>query len=130
MVRMSEEEFETLKLNQAGKIKVAAEKKVKANKFGAIKKTVDGFKFDSTKEAGRYSDLKLLMKAGHVITFECQVCFYLPAGIRYYLDFLVFWDDGQITFEDVKGGNATKTPVYKLKKKLFQCLYNEEITEI
>lgn len=101
------------------------------NKYNAIKTVIDGIKFDSGAEARRYSELKLLEKAGVITDLELQprydivingqkICFY-KADFRY--------NDSngfQIT-EDVKG---MKTPVYNLKKKLVKACHDVEIVEI
>lgn len=43
------------------------------NKFGAIKTTVDGIKFDSLREARRWAELRLLEKAGEIRDLKRQV---------------------------------------------------------
>ena len=83
--------------------------------------------FASKKEAKRYDDLKTLQKYGEVVFFLRQVPFHLPGNIKYLIDFQVFWKDGTITFEDVKG---MKTPMYIVKKKLVEDTYPITITEI
>jgi hypothetical protein len=55
--------------------------------FGAVKTIVDGIKFDSGHEARRYSDLKLLERAGEISDLELQPRFRLgtaadPVKIR------------------------------------------------
>jgi len=97
------------------------------HKFKAVRCESDGFKFASKKECKRYSELKLLQKAGEVAFFQMQTPFHLPAGVKYVLDFQVYWANGDITFEDVKG---VKTPMYILKKKQVEALYPIKITEI
>jgi hypothetical protein len=99
------------------------------NKYGAIKTTVDGIKFDSKKEAARYSQIKLLVKAGVItnlelqprydLTINGQKCGFYKADFRYFRD-------GKEVVEDVKG---MKTPVYNLKKKLIKAIYGIEIFE-
>lgn len=43
-----------------------------------------------------------------------------------------YWDNERncSVTEDVKGGRATMTPVYRLKKALVKALYGIEITEV
>lgn len=43
------------------------------NKFGAIKTTVDGIKFDSLREARRWGELRLLEKGGEIRNLRRQV---------------------------------------------------------
>lgn len=97
------------------------------HKFGAIRTEIDGIKFDSKKEAKRYQELLYLQKTGEVLFFLRQTPFHLPGNVKYLCDFVVFWKNGDITFEDVKG---IKTPMYSLKKKQVEALYPIEIKEI
>lgn len=133
MVRWTEEEYEAYKAKQHGQKMDQANKTTKLHKFGAKPTWVDGIWFPSKKEAARYSDLKLLWMSGAVLYFDCQVAFELnevnvdgDKPVIYYLDFLVTWDDGSITFEDVKG---MRTKEYKIKKRLFESMYPFKITE-
>jgi len=88
---------------------------------------IDGIKFQSIKEANKYSELKMLKLTGEIKFFLRQVPFDLPGNIKYKLDFLVFWSDGKISFIDVKG---FKTQVYKIKKKQIKSLYGVDIEEV
>ena len=97
------------------------------HKFNAVKTTCDGIKFASKKEARRYEDLKRLMSHGEVLFFLRQIPFGLPGNSKYVCDFQIFWHDGHVTFEDVKG---FKTPMYKLKKKQVESLYPIKIIEV
>jgi hypothetical protein len=56
-----------------------------------------------------------------------QVPLHLPGGVKYVCDFQVFWQDGHVSFEDVKG---MKTPLYIAKKKIVEELYPIQIQEI
>lgn len=97
------------------------------HKFNAVRTEVDGFKFSSKKEANRYGELKLLQANGEVLFFLRQVPFHLPGDVKYVCDFMVFWKDFNITFEEVKG---FRTPSYIDKKKIVEHLYPIKITEI
>ncbi len=97
------------------------------HKFHAIRSESDGFKFASKKERKRYEELKILRQAGEVLFFQMQPPFHLTGGVKYVCDFQVYWANGDITFEDVKG---VKTPMYLLKKKQVEALYPITITEI
>lgn len=104
------------------------------NKYNAIKTLVDGIKFDSRKEAARYQELKILRRVGEIRDLELQPRFLLQdkfkldgvthRKIEYVADFK-YWDNTKKAWivEDVKG---VKTPVYKLKKKLFLKQYGKE----
>ena len=97
------------------------------HKFRAKPTECDDIKFSSQKEAKRYKLLKLLQEKGEVLFFLRQVPFHLTADIKYVCDFVVFWANGEITIEDVKG---FKTDIYKLKKKQVESLYPIQITEV
>jgi hypothetical protein len=97
------------------------------HKFNAKPCEYQGIKFASKKEFKRFQELELLKKYGEVVFFLRQVPMHLTAGVKYILDFQVFWSDGNVTFEDVKG---MRTPMYKLKKKQVESLYPIKITEI
>lgn len=97
------------------------------HKFKAIATVTDGIKFPSKKEARRYVELKTLQTAGKVLFFLRQTPFHLDANVKYVCDFVVFWIDGNVTFEDVKG---VKTAMYVLKKKQVEARYGVTITEI
>ena len=109
-----------------------------ANKFGAVKKDVDGIRFDSTKEANRYEQLKLLVRAGKIRDLRLQVRYDLipkqkfsdgssMVGTYYLADFVYFdCDKGREVVEDVKG---KKTDVYQIKRKLMKLILNIEILE-
>lgn len=97
------------------------------HKFKAKPTETDGIKFSSKKEAKRYNNLKMLKNIGEVIFFLRQVPFHLPGGVKYVCDFLIFWTNGEVTIEDVKG---FKTESYKAKKKMVETLYPVEILEV
>ena len=97
-------------------------------------------KFDSKREAARFDELMLMLKAGKIHELKLQPQFTLqesyvtPEGvrvraIRYVADFSYNTGNGLIV-EDVKGGKATQTRVYKLKKKLMQDRFGITVTEI
>lgn len=112
----------------------------KTNKYRNKKIIVDGIEFDSKKEAVRYQELKLLEKAKKITDLKLQVPFILlndyilngkkHQGIKYIADFVyIDIETGKYVVEDVKS-SATKTQVYRLKKKLFESRYGIEIKEI
>jgi hypothetical protein len=104
------------------------------SKYNARKTEIDGFVFDSQAEGRRYSELRLLEKAGEVVDLELQpkykivirgkdICTYI-ADFRYSLK----RPGGYVeVVEDVKG---FRTAVYRLKKKLVEATYVIEITEV
>lgn len=101
------------------------------NKYKAIKTEVDGVLFDSQREAKRYADLKLLVRAGTIKDLQLQPAFEITINGRhicnYRADFSYSALDGKITVEDSKG---VRTPLYKLKKKLVEAAYGIRIIEV
>lgn len=101
------------------------------SKYRAKKTEIDGIKFDSRKEAKRYTELKLLERNGDIDDLTLQPRFLLQEGFRkngktyrkieYVADFM-YQQDGKLIIEDVKG---IKTDVYKLKQKLFEKRYQD-----
>jgi hypothetical protein len=106
----------------------------KPGKYKAQPVELDGFKFDSKREAYRYSQLKLLQQAGKISNLNMQLRYPLkcgdkvlliksqgfPSGRRatYIADF-VYEENGETIIEDVKG---MATPVYKLKKAIMEAM--------
>lgn len=107
------------------------------SKYNAVKTTVDGYTFDSKREAARYGELKLMFYAGRIASLELQPDFELfvetPDGCRapigeYRGDFrYVDLSDMSIVVEDVKG---MRTPLYRWKKKHVEAQYGIQIREI
>lgn len=90
------------------------------HKFHAKPTTIDSIRFASKAEARYYQELKLLKLSGEVIGFLRQTPIHFESGIKYVLDFLVFYADGRCEAVDVKG---VETPEFKLKKKLLDDEY-------
>jgi hypothetical protein len=89
---------------------------------------IDGISFDSLAEGNRYSELRLLEKAG-IIRLLCpspeqakKERFKLTAGLVYTPDF-TYWENGKRIAEDVKGGKATMTQAARMRVKLFRECY-------
>ena len=100
------------------------------NKYRARKTEVDGIVFDSAKEARRYGQLKLMLKAGVIAELERQRPYELTVnGVKvatYRADF-VYRENGAPVVEDVKG---FRTPEYKLKAKLMRAVHGITIKEV
>jgi len=108
------------------------------NKYHARKTTVDGITFDSRAEATRYTELKLLERAGEISSLVLQPEFELIPGyikngrkiraVKYRADFQYTDRNGKTVIEDVKG---VCTKEFLLKKKIFEWKYqNLTITEV
>ena len=112
-----------------------------ANKYGSRKVIVDGIPFDSQKEANRWCELLLLLRAGSIRNLRRQVGFELiPAqrvngklaerAVRYVADFTYEQRKGdkwEPVVEDVKG---YRTEVYRIKKKLMLYVHGIRIVEV
>jgi hypothetical protein len=102
------------------------------SKFGNRKTKVDGQTFDSAKEAARFFALSMLERAGEIHSLICQPKFeFVVNGVRigsFRPDFS-YVRDGKRIIEDVKGGAATKTEAYGLRKKLLLALHGLEVVE-
>ena len=87
-------------------------------------RTVDGYIFDSIKEAEYYKNLKLLREAGEVKYFLCQIPFRLPGGVKYFCDFMIVQKSGEIRWVDTKGFFTQQS---KNKIKMVEALYPVKI---
>lgn len=122
------------------------------SKYGAKKVVLDGITFDSKKEAKRYSELKLLERAGKIRDLRLQVKFQLiPAQYdkvwdekkhcykkgkcierecNYVADFTYYDESGAFVVEDTKSVITRKNPVYIIKRKLLLHVHGKRIREI
>lgn len=106
-------------------------------KYRNIVTEVDGIKFASAAESRRYSELRLLVRAGAITDLTLQPRYeiipkYINAKGRkvqaaYYVADFNYYDttEGEYVIEDVKRPQ-TATAVYKLKKKLFEYRYPDK----
>lgn len=95
--------------------------------------TTDG-KFDSTLEYYRWCELLILEKAKKIADLKRQVKFVLIDKSKYgreisYVADFTYKEDGKLIVEDTKS-TATKTPLYRLKKRLVAERYGIEIKEV
>lgn len=116
------------------------------SKYGNKKTTVDGIEFDSKKEAKRWGELQVLLKAGRITEIERQVMFELAPSVkfstspratptlRYVADFVYFEHYGNAgetklwrsVVEDAKG---FRTADYKIKRHLMLAVHKIEVSE-
>ena len=103
------------------------------NKYRNVKTIVDGIKFDSKKEASRYSELLFLQRRGDICELELQPSFEICPTVRwngktlrkriYRADFMYKnTTSRKYIVEDVKGH---RTREYLLKRSLFLHLYGQ-----
>ncbi|MBR4419673.1 MAG: DUF1064 domain-containing protein [Clostridia bacterium] len=106
------------------------------SKYYAKKTVVNGVEYDSKKESKRAVELEYLERIGKIKNLQKQVRFILQEGyvnnygqkirpISYIADF-VYEENGQKIVEDVKSP-ITRTPVYKIKKKLFEAKFKDYV---
>lgn len=107
------------------------------NKFGAIKQKFDGHNFDSTKEARRWGELKLLERAGEIRDLKRQVR--IPLEGRdgpvkfiksnrtavYVADFVYF--DTRLGAEVIEDAKGYETDVFKLKRAILAAQGREVV---
>lgn len=109
------------------------------SKYHARKTEVDGITFDSRKEANRWTELRLMEKAGMIRNLERQKRYELTPAQRdpetgkvierasyYVADFVYEDEDGNTVVEDSKG---LRTDVYILKRKIMLARYGIRIKE-
>jgi hypothetical protein len=108
------------------------------NKFNAIKTVLDGFRFDSKKEAECWSYLKKRERAGEIECLERQVKYELaafaqtPDGVSYPAKVCVYKADFRYfdkarkewVVADAKG---VKTALFNLKMKLMRANHGIEV---
>lgn len=125
----------------------------KPSKYKNVKTVVDGFTFDSKREASRYLFNKVREKNGEIRDLRCQVAFPLLAPVRhdsacavvvayYFADFVYEeqdasaagllpgkgWVEGwRLVIEDAKG---KRTAIYALKRKWLELQDNYIIHEV
>ena len=113
-------------------------------KYGNRKVIIDGIVFDSQREAQRYCELKLLIRAGHIKNLRLQEEYTLipsqfeynngkqgkciERAVKYIADF-VYTDNktGETVVEDVKG---MRTKEYIIKRKLMLYKHGIRVREV
>ena len=110
-------------------------------KYGSIKQTViigkEKYVFDSKKEAKRFNELYLLLRANRISDLKVQPEFLLQdtqkhngvtySLVKYIADFSYIQNGKQIV-EDVKSIATSKDKTYKVKVKWFLSLYGDKLT--
>ena len=107
---------------------------LRRRKFHNVPTVYNGRRYDSKKEANYATQLDMLRLAekpeDRVVVFFPQVPFKFKCGTKMIVDFVVCFADGRWEIHEVKGGKATKTQVYRLKKKMLNSEYNLSIKEV
>jgi hypothetical protein len=107
----------------------------RAHKYGAKRETIDGVNFDSRREAKRYQELKLMLRAGEIHDLRLQPRYPLffggtpiktPTGrtAAYIADFEYITREGTLKVEDVKGYD---NKLGQFKRAVFTAIYKIEV---
>lgn len=86
------------------------------SKYGNVPCEFDGLRFASKAEMARYGELRLLQMTGAISNLTTQPVFELAGKVKYKGDFM-YVENGRTICEDVKGGDATMTAVFRVKWK-------------
>lgn len=108
------------------------------SKYHSRKVTVNGIEFDSHREARRYQELQLLLRAGEISQLQMQKKYTLipsqkkPSGgteraVTYTADFVYKDNTGREIVEDSKG---MKTQQYIIRRKLMLYVHGIEVKEV
>lgn len=105
----------------------------KRRKYGNRPTVVDNIRFDSAKEAARWSALQLLARAGEITDLERQVTYQLDVnGVHiaaYRCDFQ-YCERGELVVEDVKSPPTRAEPSYRQKARLMRAVHGITIREV
>lgn len=97
------------------------------NKYGAVKTTVDGMRFDSKGECKVWFALKLRERAGEISNLQRQVLYRLEINgvlvCKYIADY-EYIENGALVTADYKG---MVTAEFRLKAKLFKAIHGRDI---
>lgn len=112
-------------------------KRPQKGKYGNYSATYNGSVFDSRKEALYAAQLDALKKArvpkDRVVRVERQVNVDLMVNgkkvCRIIPDFRVTFADGRVEWHEIKS-YGTMTPVYRVKKKLFDALFPDQVYRV
>ena len=109
---------------------VFAKSQKSSSKWRNVRVTLDGIRFASQREAQRYAELKIELRAGMIGDLELQKRFPLMVNgvhVCAYVADLVYCRQGVRVVEDAKG---KATDVYKIKRALMRAVYGIEIVEV
>lgn len=96
------------------------------SKYHNVSQVYNGIRYDSKKEAKYAEDLDWRVKAGDIKSWDRQKKISLDVNgkhiANYYIDFVVYHNDGSREYVEVKGFAAE---VWRLKWKLFEALIQD-----
>lgn len=100
------------------------------NKYGNRRTELDGEVYESKHEAQIANTLMLQGMGGEIKGVARQVPFFLPGGVKYIADFVVFLPDGSYQVMDAKSEATKQNAVYRLKKRQMRECLGIEIVEV
>lgn len=104
------------------------------NKYGNHKVELDGYTFDSKREACHYQDLKLRVAASDISDLLVHPKFLITVNdekiCTYEADFQYRDADGKLVVEDVKSAATRTIRSFQLKKKLVHAIYGITVVEV
>jgi len=105
--------------------------KPKRNKYGAKKVELDGYTFDSKKEAQYYANLKAQKKAGMIDRFEVHPQYELVVNgeliAKYKADFIVWPTQRAARVFDIKSPPTAKKRDFVLIRKLMRAIHGIDV---
>ena len=99
----------------------------KRNKYGAIKTTINGEKFDSKGEARYWLVLQDRLRKGEIMNLKRQIRFPLEVNGKKVCDYIAdftYTENGVFVVDDYKG---KVTDLFRIKAKLFEVIYGYKI---
>jgi hypothetical protein len=118
-------------LNAAEFRQMMAERERAGGKFNNVSTLVDGYRFDSKKEAQYYGGLKMRKIGGAIKGFSVHPVYRLEINnvliCTYEADFEVLENDGTKTVVDVKGEATANLYTFRIKQNLMLALLGIKI---
>jgi hypothetical protein len=103
------------------------------SKYGNEKMTVDGFTFDSKREANRYEELRMKQRAGLICDLKVHPTYDLDVNGKhvcsYEADFSYVEADGGSPVRIVEDVKGVRTRDYLIKKRLMDAVHGIAILE-
>lgn len=135
---MASRGWEGVSLSDITRQQLKHEQKPKRSKYGNVKITVDGHRFDSKREADHWLMLRARQELGEIRELNRQIAYPLlcpsPDWLShaevcvYRADFV--WIDTRTGDRHVEDAKGFRTPLYALKRKWMSLQYGIELEEV
>ena len=102
----------------------------KRSKYGNKPTFVGGLRFDSAKEARRGGARRRVGRSGEISDLKRQARYPIELNGQHWSTYVAdfaYRENGELVLEDVKGGAATITDVFKLKVKALRLTQGIEV---